>query len=54
VPNWLVPSRRWWCRSLGELAAWPPAERQGKSITLLCGAGCAGAHDEVVALAASA
>lgn len=51
VPAWLLPSAptiRPADEELGLLASWL---NSGKRVTLFCGAGCAGAHDEVVALA---
>src|SRR6201999_3685578 len=48
VPNWLVPSKpviRPADQDLKHLAA---LLNQGSRITLFCGAGCAGAHDEVI------
>ena len=51
VPRWLVPTRpivRPADAELGELAA---LLNSAERVTLLCGAGCAGAHAEVVALA---
>ena len=52
VPNWLLPAMPVLVpgkRGLADLAAFLNA---GERITLLCGAGCAGAHEEVIALAA--
>ncbi len=52
IPNWLLPNKPVQVPSeddLGQLAALLNA---GERVTMLCGAGCAGAHDEVVELAA--
>jgi pyruvate dehydrogenase (quinone) len=51
VPRWIVPKRpivRPGDDQVADLAAFLNSARR---VTLLCGAGCAGAHDEVVALA---
>src|SRR6201995_2077978 len=50
-PRWLAPSRPTFCPPDAELDRLAGMLDSGKSITLLCGAGCSGAHDEVVALA---
>src|ERR1700759_3788533 len=51
-PRWLAPSKATFCPPESELDLLASMLDGGKSVTLLCGAGCAGAHDEVVALAA--
>src|SRR5580658_4862871 len=51
VPNWLLPAApivRPRDEELNHLSTWL---NRGERVTLFCGAGCAGAHDEVVALA---
>ncbi|MBN9488740.1 MAG: ubiquinone-dependent pyruvate dehydrogenase [Alphaproteobacteria bacterium] len=51
VPHWLAPTPsllRPTDEDLGKLAA---LLNEGRRVTMLCGAGCAGAHAEVVALA---
>lgn len=51
VPSWLLPAAptvRPTDEALNRLAS---LLNDGKRVTLFCGAGCAGAHDEVVALA---
>src|ERR1700744_2867024 len=50
-PRWLAPSKPMFCPPDAELDQLASMLDSGKSVTLLCGAGCAGAHDEVVALA---
>jgi pyruvate dehydrogenase (quinone) len=50
-PHWLAPSKPTFCPPDTELDLLASMLDSGKSVTLLCGAGCAGAHDEVVALA---
>ena len=52
VPNWLVPTRPTVLPQTQDLQKLAAMLRQGERITLFCGAGCAGAHDQVVALAA--
>ena len=51
VPRWLAPSPPLMRPRDGELQKLATFLNEGRRITLLCGAGCAGAHDEVVALA---
>jgi pyruvate dehydrogenase (quinone) len=51
VPAWLVPSQPLIRPSDKELEALALLLNDGKKITLLCGAGCAGAHAQVVELA---
>jgi pyruvate dehydrogenase (quinone) len=51
VPNWLLPAQPILRPSDAELAQLKTILNQGARITMLCGAGCADAHDEVVALA---
>jgi pyruvate dehydrogenase (quinone) len=50
-PRWLAPSKPTFCPPDAELDQLASLLDSGKSVTLLCGAGCSGAHDEVVALA---
>ena len=51
VPKWLVPARPVQLPDATGLTQLAALLNGGERITLLCGAGCAGAHDEVVALA---
>ncbi len=51
VPRWLAPSKPLLRPSDDDLQRLATLLNEGKRVTLLCGAGCAGAHDEVVALA---
>src|SRR5262249_36937091 len=50
-PRWLAPSKPTSCPPDSELDVLASLLDAGKSVTLLCGAGCAGAHEEVIALA---
>jgi pyruvate dehydrogenase (quinone) len=52
VPHWLVPSTPVIRPSDEELGNLAEVLNEGSRVTLMCGAGCADAHDEVVALAA--
>jgi pyruvate dehydrogenase (quinone) len=51
VPTWLLPSAPIMRPGDDELRALSALLNGGQRVTLLCGAGCAGAHDEVVELA---
>jgi len=51
VPTWLLPSAPIMRPGDDELRALSTLLNSGKHVTLFCGAGCAGAHDEVVELA---
>ena len=51
VPRWLVPSRSIVRPSDADLDRLAGLLNDAGRVTLLCGAGCAGAHDEVLALA---
>jgi len=51
VPTWLFPSEPIVTPHANELHRLADLLNDGSRITLLCGAGCAGAHDEVVELA---
>jgi len=51
IPNWLLPSKPVLTPGADELAQLAALLNVGERVTLMCGAGCAGAHDEVVALA---
>jgi pyruvate dehydrogenase (quinone) len=51
VPNWLIPAQPILRPSDAEFGQLKANLNQGSRITMLCGAGCADAHDEVVALA---
>jgi pyruvate dehydrogenase (quinone) len=51
APRWIVPERPIVCPSEDQLADLAAFLNSAHRVTLLCGAGCAGAHDEVVALA---
>jgi pyruvate dehydrogenase (quinone) len=52
VPHWLLPAKPVIRPADAELGALAKLLNEGARVTLLCGAGCAEAHDEVVALAA--
>ncbi|HZB91931.1 MAG TPA: ubiquinone-dependent pyruvate dehydrogenase [Stellaceae bacterium] len=52
VPRWLIPSKPVVRPSDEDLRHLAAILNEGARVTLFCGAGCAGAHDEVVALAA--
>jgi pyruvate dehydrogenase (quinone) len=52
VPNWLIPAKPVLRPADADIAALASFLNEGQRVTLFCGAGCAGAHDEVVALAA--
>jgi pyruvate dehydrogenase (quinone) len=51
VPRWLVPPRPIVRPSDADLGRLASLLNDASRVTLLCGAGCAGAHDEVLALA---
>ena len=51
VPTWLVPAKPVLLPRVHELRQLADLLDAGERVTLMCGAGCAGAHDEVVALA---
>lgn len=51
VPNWLLPTKPVLVPGDDDLARLAALLNVGERVTLLCGAGCVGAHDEVVALA---
>jgi pyruvate dehydrogenase (quinone) len=51
VPTWLVPARPVVRPGDVEIAALAEFLNDGSRITMFCGAGCEGAHDQVVALA---
>ena len=51
VPAWLIPSAPIVRPGDDELRELAGLLNGGERVTLFCGAGCAGAHDEVVALA---
>jgi pyruvate dehydrogenase (quinone) len=51
VPNWLVPAAPILRPAEEEVSALADLLNRGRRITLMCGAGCAGAHSEVVAMA---
>ena len=51
VANWLVPARPVVRPGDAEIDKLAAILNGGERVTLFCGAGCAGAHDEVVALA---
>jgi pyruvate dehydrogenase (quinone) len=51
VPQWLIPTKPVITPSNTDLRKLAAMLNDGKRITLFCGAGCAGAHDEVIALA---
>ena len=52
VPGWLVPARPMMRPADEDIRALADLLNAGERVTLMCGAGCAGAHAEVVALAA--
>ena len=51
VPKWLIPAKPVIAPGEADLRKLAAMLNDGKRITLFCGAGCAGAHDEVIALA---
>jgi pyruvate dehydrogenase (quinone) len=51
VPRWLVPSKPLLRPNDDDLRHLASMLNEGSRITMFCGAGCAGAHDEVIALA---
>jgi pyruvate dehydrogenase (quinone) len=51
VPRWLVPSPPVVLPAKDQLEALSTLLNAGTRVTLFCGAGCAGAHDEVIELA---
>lgn len=51
VPTWLVPAKPVLLPGAHEMRQLADLLDAGERVTLMCGAGCAGAHDEVVALA---
>jgi pyruvate dehydrogenase (quinone) len=51
VPTWLLPASPTVVPKDDELRRLAELLNSGSRVTLLCGAGCAGAHDEVIALA---
>jgi pyruvate dehydrogenase (quinone) len=51
VPSWLLPSKPLLRPSDDDLASLASLLNDGSRVTLFCGAGCAGAHDEIVTLA---
>ena len=51
--NWYPPQQPVIQPPVGEMAKLAEALNQAKNITLMCGSGCAGAHQEVVQLAAT-
>jgi pyruvate dehydrogenase (quinone) len=52
VPKWLIPSKPVVRPSDEDLRRLASLLNEGTRVTMFCGAGCAGAHDEVVSLAA--
>ena len=52
VPHWLAPAKPIIRPADEELSGLAEILNKGQRVTLMCGAGCADAHDEVVALAA--
>jgi pyruvate dehydrogenase (quinone) len=52
VPHWLAPAKPIIRPADEELSDLAEILNEGRRVTLMCGAGCADAHDEVVALAA--
>jgi pyruvate dehydrogenase (quinone) len=51
VPKWLIPRAGVQMPPMDEIRNLAKMLNDGRKITLFCGAGCAGAHDEVIALA---
>jgi pyruvate dehydrogenase (quinone) len=51
VPRWILPSPPVWIPPQDQLRGLSDLLNGSSRVTLLCGAGCAGAHDEVIALA---
>jgi pyruvate dehydrogenase (quinone) len=51
VPNWILPSPPVLLPAEDQLQALSELLNRGKRVTLFCGAGCGGAHSEVIALA---
>jgi pyruvate dehydrogenase (quinone) len=51
VPHWILPSPSVLLPGEDQLQALAKLLNDGERVTLFCGAGCAGAHDEVIALA---
>ena len=51
VPSWLLPEAPTVVAKDDQLRRLAELLNSGRRVTLLCGAGCAGAHDEVIALA---
>ena len=52
VPKWLIPAKPVVRPAEAELHQLAKILNEGLRVTMFCGAGCAGAHDEVVSLAA--
>ena len=52
IPNWLLPSKPVIQPAAADLELLAGLLNKGSRVTLMCGAGCEGAHDDVVALAA--
>src|SRR5579862_2159550 len=52
IPTWLLPNKPVQVPNHDDLAQLAALLNVGERVTMLCGAGCAGAHDEVVELAA--
>ena len=51
VPQWLKPATPQICPAPADIDRLASFLNDGKKVTLLCGAGCAGAHSEILALA---
>jgi pyruvate dehydrogenase (quinone) len=51
VPHWILPSPSVLLPGEDQLQALAKLLNDGERVTLFCGAGCAGAHDQVIALA---
>ena len=52
IPNWLLPNKPLQVPAAQDLAQLAALLNVGERVTMMCGAGCADAHDEVVELAA--
>ena len=51
IPHWLLPSKPVVRPTIPDLQLLAALLNKGSRVTLMCGAGCAGAHDELTALA---
>jgi pyruvate dehydrogenase (quinone) len=51
IPTWLIPAKPLLCPNPADVTALAALLNRAASVTLFCGAGCAGAHEEIMALA---